>query len=201
MIHPPHPLARKKPIVNRFFMICGALLANAAEAETLTAEEAERLALARPENAAIVSATLDAARGDLVAARTARNPVFQYEREGADGLGGDGSENLFRLQRAFDLSGRRSLTRRAAGAEVSAAEHDAIDARAMLRADVSARFYDVLAADARHAAARSYGSQLADLEAATAARERAGDASRYDLGRVRQETALAPSPRVSRLAR
>ena len=173
--------------------MCGVLLASAAEAAPLTAEEAERLALARPENAAIVTATLDAARGDLVAARTARNPVFQYEREGADGLGGDGSENLFRLQRAFDLSGRRSLTRRAAGAEVSAAEHDVVDARAMLRADVSARFYDVLAADARHAAALSYGSELAALEAATAARERAGDASRYDLGRVRQETALAPA--------
>lgn len=181
----------KKPIGDRFLPLLFFFAAGAAEAQTLTAEDAARLALERPENATVLGATVDAAHGDLVDVQTLRNPVFAYAREGGDGFGGDGTENFYRLERSFDLSGRRSLARRAAGARLAAARHGLIDARARLRAEAFSRFYDVLAAEAKQAAVRSYAGHLGDLESAIAARERAGDASKYDLGRVRQETLRA----------
>lgn len=188
--------APKKPTVDRFFALAFLLTASAAEAQILTAEETVRLALGRPENATLLTSAVTAARGDLVDARARRNPVFSYEREGGDGFGGDGTENFYRLEQTVDLSGRRSLARRAAGARVAAAEHGLIDARAMLRAEVLTRFYDVLAAEAEQAVALAYAGHLADLEGAIAARERRGDASQYDLGRVRQETVRVPALRA-----
>ncbi|MFP4004953.1 MAG: hypothetical protein ACLFV8_14355, partial [Alphaproteobacteria bacterium] len=68
----------KKPIANRLSaaLVLTAFSAGAAHAETLTADAAARLALERPENAALLTADVAAARGDLVSARTWRNPVF-----------------------------------------------------------------------------------------------------------------------------
>ena len=185
--------ARKKPIIARFLPAIVLLVAGAAQAQTLTAEKVVRLALERPETVETLAAPVDAAEGDLVKARTPRNPVFRYEREGTDGLGGDGAENFYRLERKFDLSGRRSLARRAARARVTAARHASADARAALRAEALRRFYKVLAAKARAAAALALAEHLAELEDAVASRQRAGDASTYDLARVRQETVRAPA--------
>ena len=50
----------------------------------------------------------------------------------------------------------------------------------------------MLAADLRVAVAERHQYEAVALHDATAARQREGDASRYDLERVRQETALAP---------
>ncbi|MFP3942557.1 MAG: TolC family protein [Alphaproteobacteria bacterium] len=185
----------KKPIANRLSaaLVLTAFSAGAAHAETLTADAAARLALERPENAALLTADVAAARGDLVSARTWRNPVFSYQREGVDGLGGDGTENFFSVEQEVDISGRRTLSRRAAGARLTAAEHGLVDARAALRAEALTRFYDVLAAEAKATAAKSYAADLATLEKAISARVREGDASKYDLERVRQETARAPA--------
>ena len=192
-----HFFAYKKPIGGRFFMLSTALtlVVSApplAMAQALTADDVVRLALSRPENAAVIAADLEAARGAQVAARTWRNPVLELEREGTDGFGGDGYETFMRLERTFDVSGRRRLERQAADARVSAAEFGRTDAQAILRAQALSRFYDVLAAELRVAVAERHQKAAVALHDATAARQREGDASRYDLERVRQETALAP---------
>lgn len=187
----------KKPIADRLFVLSTVLpLALAAPplavAQALTADDVGRLVLSRPENAAVIAADLEAARGDQVSARTWRNPVLQVEREGTDGFRGEGYETFVRLERTFDVSGRRRLERQAADARVSAAEFGQTDAEAILRAKALSRFYDVLAADLRVAVAERHQNAAATLHDATTARQREGDASRYDLERVRQETALAP---------
>ena len=187
----------KKPTGNRFFVLSTALtLAVAAPplamAQALTADDVVRLALSRPENAAVIAADLEAARGAQVSAHTWRNPVIALEREGTDGFRGDGYETFVRLERTFDVSGRRRLERQAADARVSAAEFGRTDAEAILRAEALSRFYDALAADLRVAVAERHQNAAVALHNATAARQREGDASRYDLERVRQETALAP---------
>ncbi|MFW6027393.1 MAG: TolC family protein [bacterium] len=183
----------KKPIGGRLLAVFVASTGGLAQAHALTAEDAARLALERPENAALLGAEVDAARGDLIAARTWRNPVFHYQREGVEGVGGDGTENFFSVEKEFDLSGRRALARRAAGARLTAAEHGLVGARAMLRAEALSRFYDVLAAETKAEAAAAYADHLRDLEKAVATRLREGDVSNYDLGRVRQETVQAPA--------
>lgn len=187
----------KKPIGSRFFVLSTALtLAVAAPplamAQALTADEVVRLALSRPENAAVIAADLEAARGAQVSVHTWRNPVIALEREGTDGFRGEGYETFVRLERTFDVSGRRRLERQAADARVSAAEFGRTDAEAILRAEALSRFYDVLAAGLRVAVAERHQYEAVALHDATAARQREGDASRYDLERVRQETALAP---------
>lgn len=192
-----HFFTHKKPIVDRFFVLSTTLALAVATpplaiAQALTADDVVRLALSRSENAAVIAADLEAARGAQVAARTWRNPVIELEREGTDGFRGEGYETFVRLERTFDVSGRRRLERQAADARVSAAEFGRTDAEAILRAEALSRFYDVLAADLRVAVAERHQYEAVALHDATAARQREGDASRYDLERVRQETALAP---------
>lgn len=192
-----HFFTHKKPIVDRLFVLSTTLALAVATpplaiAQALTADDVVRLALSRPENAAVIAADLEAARGAQVSARTWRNPVIALEREGTDGFRGEGYETFVRLERTFDVSGRRRLERQAADARVSAAEFGRTDAEAILRAEALSRFYDVLAADLRVAVAERHQYEAVALHDATAARQREGDASRYDLERVRQETALAP---------
>ena len=192
-----HFFTHKKPIVDRLFVLSTTLALAVATpplaiAQALTADDVVRLALSRPENAAVIAADLEAARGAQVSARTWRNPVIALEREGTDGFRGEGYETFVRLERTFDVSGRRRLERQAADARVSAAEFGQTDAEAILRAEALSRFYDVLAADLRIAVAERHQYEAGALHDATAARQREGDASRYDLERVRQETALAP---------
>ena len=192
-----HFFTHKKPIVDRLFVLSTTLALAVATpplaiAQALTADDVVRLALSRPENAAVIAADLEAARGAQVSARTWRNPVIALEREGTDGFRGEGYETFVRLERTFDVSGRRRLERQAADARVSAAEFGQTDAEAILRAEALSRFYDVLAADLRIAVAERHQYEAVALHDATAARQREGDASRYDLERVRQETALAP---------
>ena len=192
-----HFFMHKKPIVDRLFVLSTTLALAVATpplaiAQALTADDVVRLALSRPENAAVIAADLEAARGAQVSARTWRNPVIELEREGTDGFRGEGYETFVRLERTFDVSGRRRLERQAADARISAAEFGRTDAEAILRAEALSRFYDVLAADLRVAVAERHQYEAVALHDATAARQREGDASRYDLERVRQETALAP---------
>ena len=54
----------KKPIIHRSFALL-AFVALPAAAQTLTAEEAQRLAMERPENRALVETPLEAAEGEL----------------------------------------------------------------------------------------------------------------------------------------
>lgn len=187
--------ASKKPSVARFFILPSVLFVAAAVADsgTLTVDDVIRLALSEPHRSAVIDATIGRAEGDYITAAARRNPVLQYQREGADGLGGAGSENFVQIQQRFDVSGRRALGRDAAHARVDAARYGAGAARTMLAVDAAQRFYTALADARRLALAESHVGELVALEAQTLARTEAGDASRYELERVRQETGFAPT--------
>lgn len=187
----------KKPIAARCFALL--LVAGPAHAQTLTEDDVVRFAIERPENRAIIEAPIEAAAGELQNIKTWRNPVFSYEREGVDGLGGSGTEGVessYSLEREFDVSGRRQLQRKSADASLTAARYGATSARQRLSAAASRRFYDVVAAEAELTRLTALGTSLEKLESQTEARTRSGDASRYDLERVRQE-AFAVGPKIA----
>ncbi|TGY88214.1 TolC family protein [Marinicauda algicola] len=188
-------LARGKPIAARCFAAFALVLAAplGAGAQVLTADEVVRLALGNASNATLAEAPVEAAEGRLVSTQTWRNPVLSVEREGVEGLGGDGSETLVTLEREFDISGRRALQVRGARADLHAARGRRAIQRAETRTDALAAFYALLAAQQEQAALEEFGAQLTALGEATRQRVQAGDASRLELERVRQETLLLPT--------
>lgn len=164
-----------------------------ADRQVLTVDDVIQLAISETHRSAVIDAAVRRAEGDHITAATRRNPVLQYQREGADGAGGAGTENFVQIQQRFDISGRRALGRDAANARLDAARYGAGAARTNLVVDAAQRFYTALADARRLAIVESHVEELAALEAQTLARAEAGDASRYELERVRQETGFAPA--------
>lgn len=186
------PLSRlamsKKPIPHRLFLLpVLALFASPAFAQNLTADDAARLALERPEASQLIDAPIGVAEGNLTSARTWSNPTLSVEREGVEGFAGDGSETIIQLEQTFDVSGRRALNTRGAQADLQAATLIAVSERARIDAEARRRFYSALAADETLTIETRYRDELEGLLAATERRQAGGDASRYDVERVRQE--------------
>ena len=178
----------KTPTLHRLLILpVLAALSAQATAQTLTADEAARLALERPEASQLIDATVGVAEGNLLFARTWSNPTLSVEREGVDGFSGDGSETFVQLQQTFDVSGRRALNRQGAEADLRAATLAAVSERARIDAEARRRFYTALATDEAVRIEQRYKAELEDLLAATERRQTGGDASQYDVERVRQE--------------
>jgi cobalt-zinc-cadmium efflux system outer membrane protein len=134
-----------------------------------------------------LEAQVEVAEGNLMTARTWSNPQISMDREGVDGLSGDGSETIIQLEQTFDVSGRRSLNRRGAEADLRAATLAAVSERARIDTEARQRFYQALAADEALTIELRYRTEIEDLLAVTERRRAGGDASRYDVERVRQE--------------
>lgn len=192
MIHSIRITPRKKPTVNRFYAFSAVLLlVMPAAAQTLSADQAARLAVDRPEAVQFLEAPIERAEGNLETARTLSNPVARLEREGVDGLGGDGAETIVAVEQSWDFSGRRSLNQRGAKADIEAARFNALSRAANLGVEARRSYFELLAARKKLSIAARYESELSNLLNETAQREQAGDAARYDVERVRQETLAA----------
>ena len=192
----------KTPIHHRLFLLpIFAVLTTPALAQTITADDAARLAIERPEAAQLMNAPVGVAEGNLTSARTWANPTLSVEREGANGFGGDGSETFVQLQQTIDVSGRRSLNRRGAEADLKAATLSAVSERARIDAEARRRFYAAFAAREAVRIEQQYKDELQNLLAATERRQSGGDASRYDVERVRQEFLAADIALVEAEAR
>ncbi|WP_300395889.1 TolC family protein [Henriciella sp.] len=163
-----------------------------AAAQTLSADDAARLATDHPEAVQLLEAPIERAQGNLQTARMLPNPVASFEREGAEGFGGDGSETILTVEQTLDFSGRRSFNRRGAEADIKAARFKALTEAATLGVEARRRYFDLVAAREELAVAKRYGEEVNELLAQTTRREQGGDAARYDVERVRQE-ALAAS--------
>lgn len=182
----------KKPIMSRFLVVPALLsLAMPAAAQTLSADESARLATERPDAVELLEAPIKRAEGNLQTARLLPNPVASIEREGADGLGGDGAETILTVEQTLDFSGRRSLNRRGAEADIVAARFNAVTETVTLGVEARRRYFELLAARKKLAVAERYEEEVGDLLDQTARREQAGDAARYDVERVRQEALAA----------
>lgn len=181
-------ITRKIPILHRLFVLpVLALYASPAFAQTLTADDAARRALERPEASQLIDAPVGVAEGNLTSAQTWSNPTLSVERESVEGFARDGSETLIQLEQTFDVSGRRALNTRGAEADLQAAALSALSERARIDAEARRRFYATLAADEATAIETRYRDELESLLVATERRQAGGDASRYDVERVRQE--------------
>ncbi|RIJ22477.1 TolC family protein [Henriciella barbarensis] len=182
----------KRPITRRL-LAASALLALSlpAAGQALSADDAAQLAKARPEAAQLIDAPVERAEGNLQSARTLPNPVASLEREGVDGFGGDGAETIVSIEQSWDFSGRRTLNQRGAEADIEAARFNALSRAANLGVEARRSYFELLAARKKLSIAARYESELSNLLNETARREQAGDAARYDVERVRQETLAA----------
>ena len=188
-------LSPRKPIGSRLLIVLIAVAgtASTAQAQPLTADEAVRLALANADNRIVIDAPVDRAAGHVRSAQTWRNPELSIEREGADGLSGDGSETMVQIERQFDFSGRRMIAARGAEADLNAARFGRQVGQAELRAEAEAGFYALIEAEAERDALARFSGQLTELQSATVLRVEAGDASQLELERVRQEALRIPA--------
>ena len=195
MMEAPPLNTEKKPSPARHLLWLLLPVAVAAHAQdTLSAEDAVRMALERPEIERSIAAGVDVARSDVIEARTWANPELEIERERAEDAGyagGNATETSMILSQQLELSGRRGLRRRAAELGVSAAEAEAASERAQLRAEVLRRYYAVAVAERRLQAYTQWSEALQELARIAAQRSGVGDLAGYDSRRIAQSQAQA----------
>jgi cobalt-zinc-cadmium efflux system outer membrane protein len=196
--------ARKRPIASRCFSLalfgalCGVVLApvhaatpaadpvSTAAPAALTEEEVIERALGNPAFEELLAGRKDDARADVTLAGRWPNPSIQYTREQLLG-GTPAGEDYVTVSQQFDISGNRLLRRRAARQRVEAQEHRNHVAQADLVARVRLAYAQTLYAQERLAVLQRWRERVEQAVSATAARASAGDVSRLDEARIRQE--------------
>lgn len=170
-------------------------------AQTLSPDEAVRLALSRPEFEARAAAAVAEARSEVTASRTWPNPELAIERERGRGAIADSTEQTVVLSQTVDLSGRRGLDRRAAELGVQAAQSRVRADRTRLRFDVLRHYFDAAAAQQADAAMGEIVTALAELRRVAARRQEAGDLSGFERQRIEQAAARMELRRARQRAR
>lgn len=191
----------KKPIGARFFALVLVLWSTGLKAQTLTAEEAVQLALSRPDLQARMEAVVAETRSDVTAARTWANPELAVEQERGRGAIADSTETSVVLSQTFDLSGRRSLERRAAELGVQAAQAQVDAERARIRVDVLRQYYEAAAAQQGDEALAEVVTALGELRRVAARRQQAGDLSGFESQRIDQAATRMELRRAQQRAR
>jgi cobalt-zinc-cadmium efflux system outer membrane protein len=190
--------AIKRPMRGRYSWVVMVLTAflsvrsvGADTPEIMTEEAAVISALARPAVAHLVTGAGEVARGDSVSASAWANPVLSYNREQVPGGSSGSAEDILTLEQQLDLGGRRSLRGRAGRERVLAAGDEGDWMRAGIAAEARRRFVDVLATEARLAAAEGWLRRIDEAAEAVGRRAAAGDVSEYDHRRLLRERAGA----------
>lgn len=172
-----------------------------ADAQSLSADEAVRLALSQPDVTARAAATVAEARSELTAARTWPNPELEVEQEHGRGAIADDIETTVVLSQTFELSGRRALERRAAGLGVRTAEAQQRSDRERVRAEVLGLYFEAAAAQQGEAALGELASALGELRRVAARRQQAGDLSGFESLRIDQQATRVELRRAQEQAR
>jgi outer membrane protein, heavy metal efflux system len=167
-----------------------ALPAGAAHATALTEAEAVRRGLAHPALRAVQESSIGEAIGTAVAAGRWSNPEIELSRERVGGASGRNEETDLWIRQRLDLAGVRARESDAAQTLVLAARARSDLAEREQARDIRRRFYDALAADATLGLVTGLHDRLDSLVAAVAQRVEAGDASQYELLRLRKELAV-----------
>jgi cobalt-zinc-cadmium efflux system outer membrane protein len=172
----------------------------------LSPEQAVERALARPDIELGLRADLDLARADLVQARTWANPQLELGYEAPDSPADGPDETSVLLTQDVQLGGRRRLERIAAETGIDAAQAGAASARAALRAEVLARYYETLAGERIVADLEAHIGHLSRLAAVADRRRAVGDLSGYESRRIARlaqaaQTRLAIAQGEAELAR
>lgn len=166
--------------------------------QSISADEAVRMALSRPEIRREIDAGPDIARSDVLAARTWPNPELEVAREQvADGPLGPSTETSAILTQQFDMGGRRRLYRHAAEYAEIAANATAEYERLHVKHEVLRSYHAAASAEQRVQVQTSLSAGLRELALMANLRRRAGDLSGYESRRIVQ----ASSQSETRLAR
>lgn len=169
--------------------------------QRLTADEAVALAWSQAHVQDEFAASIAAARGDVLSARTWANPTLSVEREELrDRASQPGSETSVLLTQPFELGGRRGARIRAAQAGVAAAQADDAYERVRLRGDVLRDYYAAVATERRMQAQDKIAGGLASLANIAGKRQREGDLSGYESRRIAQASAQAHARRTQAAA-
>jgi outer membrane protein, heavy metal efflux system len=187
-----------------------ARMAGAQEAPELTLADALRAALARNPQLAASGYAVTAAQARVKQARLAPATEVSLELENfagsGDARGADALESTLALSRAVELGGQRALRTGVATAAVDLADQDRQARQLDVLADVTRRFIDTAAAQARLESAReSLGlasESLADItRRVTAARSPVAERSRARIQATRAEIERAQAESALRAAR
>lgn len=181
----PPSAAKKKPIAARCLWLIG-LCSGGLSAQTLSPDEAVRVALSRPEVQAQAAAGIAEARSDVTAAHTWPNPELSVEQERGRGAIADSTETRIVLSQIVELSGRRALDRRAAELGVKAVESQTEADRMRIRVEVLRHYFEAAAAQQADAALGETATALAELRRVAARRREAGDLSGFESQRIDQ---------------
>jgi cobalt-zinc-cadmium efflux system outer membrane protein len=184
-------------------MFVGALLAvslqpASAGAQTSSLTEAQALAQLTPEHPRVraISAPIDVARADVLAARRWPNPRATYNRESVAGV----TEHIATVGQVFPITGRRPLEVSAATASVEAASSRAGDQLRRLRTDLRLAFAELVAAQDRERELTATRGRLQELAGVLGKREAAGDAAGFDRLRAEREVLEADVERAGAAA-
>lgn len=170
----------------RFLFSFALVTAAAASGQTipnvLTEDDAVRIAQGSQSVVALSAAQLDLARSDIERERRWPNPTLDYTREGA----GE-TEQFLTLSQSFDLSGRRTLRRRAAELRVEATQQEVAGQQLDLARIVRSEFSRA-ASQQELVRALTEWTRRIGAAAETAARLQAGgEVSGYDRRRLERE--------------
>ncbi len=191
--------SNRKPIASRSLGIAGFLFTLGLHAsthaapepaapieDTLSEAQAIERALQNPALVDIFEGRLGDARADVAQAGRWPNPRVSYQREQLLGSGRAG-EDYLGISQSFDLSGARWNRREGAELRVQAQGQRNEMAKAELVADVRTAYAQLLHAQLRLVVLRRWHARTDRAAAATQARASAGDLSRLDAARIRQE--------------
>ncbi len=172
-------------------------------AQTLTEAEALRLGLSRDELHDLERGTRALAESEVTAAGTWPNPTLEYERERMRSSP-RGTEETWKLDQTFDLSGRRGLREAAAERRLDAADASNATRRGEQAAEIRRQFHDVLLTQQLVSATETWVRRFILIESRIAKQARAGETSGYDrrrLARERQTTEALLATEQAKLLR
>lgn len=161
---------------------------SAALAGSLSEAEAIARALARPEAQALDAAEQREAEAKALAVPRFDNPELTASRERVSGASGTETEWQLGVTQTIGLNGARASARRAAQAEAQAVGADIARRREQRIAEVRRAYAECRAAEERQTVLAEHAGRLRRVERSISLRQRAGDASGYDLRRIRVES-------------
>jgi cobalt-zinc-cadmium efflux system outer membrane protein len=164
-------------------------------AQSLPLTEAEALARLSPASprARAISAGVDVARADAIAAGRWPNPRLTYDREAVAGV----TENMVMVSQTLPITGRRGFEVQAASALVDASSSRADEALRRARADLRLAFGQLVSAQVRERELTASRDRLRALADILAKREAAGDAAGFDRLRAEREVVDVDTDRAA----
>jgi len=149
--------------------------------------ESEALLRFERENASLkgLSAQVRGIQADVRSWSRPANPIVTYSQEDAAGT----RDEFFLLQQSLPINGRLGLMRKAGRATISSVEAEAAYAKVLLRSDLRASFFGLLAAQERVVLLESGVRPLREIARALGEREKEGEGSTFDKLRAERELA------------